>query len=473
MRRLLKATVFYGLGDILTIAVGGFLLIPLYTRTLSQEDFGFYVIVKANSDIFTYLFFLGLPSAISRLYFEHKKTNQHVEYLSSVVTFFLLWLIVFTLGLALEGVGIWKILSPDVPHNPYLYFSVVIASIGFFGAIGSMWLRVENRSGEFLLLQICASIILFSAAFISLAIFRYGLPGLLSSMIISSTFTGLALPYLFKGRFHLKIQWKYIFESLHYGIPVMIGYIAYFLLNRIGIIIIQRFLPVDQIAIFGLAQQLAMILIIASNSFGKAFQPAIFSANKAEADLLIMNIVSLLMLLMACITAPLILFSTDIIHIMAPNGYAKANGVFLIMLVANFTYSLSLISDTILLYNKMPKSSVTIAIIGAILSTLLSLWLIPLYKLIGAALAIGGTYFLITLLNYWVAKNLIPKPYLMRIVVYASGMAILAIFSSWIGSQSYDESLILIVKSIISISIVLTIIRFLFKKYSLMYASND
>ena len=253
----------------------------------------------------------------------------------------------------------------------------------------------------------------------------------------------------------------------------MIGYIAYFLLNRIGIIIIQRFLPVDQIAIFGLAQQLAMILIIASNSFGKAFQPAIFSANKAEADLLIMNIVSLLMLLMACITAPLILFSTDIIHIMAPNGYAKANGVFLIMLVANFTYSLSLISDTILLYNKMPKSSVTIAIIGAILSTLLSLWLIPLYKLIGAALAIGGTYFLITLLNYWVAKNLIPKPYLMRIVIYSAGMAILAIFSSWIGSQSYDESLILIVKSIISISIVLTIIRFLFKKYSLMYASND
>ena len=50
-RKLLSTTVLYGLADVIVMAVGGFLLLTLYTRTLSQPEFGTYVIVRTNTEI--------------------------------------------------------------------------------------------------------------------------------------------------------------------------------------------------------------------------------------------------------------------------------------------------------------------------------------------------------------------------------------------------------------------------------------
>ena len=72
---LLRTTLIYGVGDVIVLAVGGFLLLPLYTRTLSQHDFGIYVVIRANVEIFTYLLYLGLPSAAGRLYFDHRNSG--------------------------------------------------------------------------------------------------------------------------------------------------------------------------------------------------------------------------------------------------------------------------------------------------------------------------------------------------------------------------------------------------------------
>ena len=66
-RRLLSSTALYGIADIAVMAVGGFLLLPLYTRTLTQTEFGTYVAVRTNIDILTYLLHFGLVSAVARV----------------------------------------------------------------------------------------------------------------------------------------------------------------------------------------------------------------------------------------------------------------------------------------------------------------------------------------------------------------------------------------------------------------------
>src|SRR3954462_15264518 len=88
--RLLGSAVLYGAADVIVLAIGGVLLLPMYTRTLSQGDFGIYVIVKANAEIFTYVLYFGLPSAVTRLYFDYRQANEQFSYLSSIANFFLL-----------------------------------------------------------------------------------------------------------------------------------------------------------------------------------------------------------------------------------------------------------------------------------------------------------------------------------------------------------------------------------------------
>src|SRR5579863_2516604 len=96
-RRLISATALYGVADLIVMAVGGFLLLPLYTRTLTKAEFGLYVVIRTNTEIFTYLLALGLPSAVTRIYFDYRRRDQHVEYLNSVLGFFLAVLCLFLL----------------------------------------------------------------------------------------------------------------------------------------------------------------------------------------------------------------------------------------------------------------------------------------------------------------------------------------------------------------------------------------
>lgn len=436
-RQLLSTTVLYGIADVVVLVVGGFLLLPLYTRTLSQAEFGIYVIVRANTEIFTYLLYFGLPSAVARVYFDHKKRNQHVEYLSSVLMFFLLNLVVFGALLSVWGAHLWTLLSPATPVHPYLGFSAAIAAVGFFAAIGSLWLRMEGRAAAFAGLQVGASLVLAATAVVNLVVLDKGLPGLLSALLISSACSAVMVPWLFGRRFRPVIRWAHITESMRYAVPIVIGYLAYFVLNRISTLILQRHVGVDQIAIFGLAQQLAMLVTIAAAAFGKASQPAVYAAEPAQAAELMERSGKILMLLMFCVTSTVVLFASDIFSLVAPKSYASGYEILLILLVASFAYSFTLISDTALLYHRRPKMSVAVSIVGAILSASLGVWLIPLYQLHGAALAIAGAFFAMTLLSHWVAHRVTGHSYFATMLLAVAAICVLASFSAWLRRQGF------------------------------------
>lgn len=436
-RKLLSITVLYGFADVVVLAVGGFLLLPLYTRTLSQSEFGTYVIVKTNIELITYLLYFGLPSAVARVYFDHKKTNQQAEYLSSVLMFFLVILVLFGALLSLWGARLWALLSPATPVEPYLGFSLAIAAVGFFAALGSLWLRLDGRAIALASLQVGTSIVLATAAVINLVVLGLGLPGLLSALLISSACPALVLPWLFGRRFRPTIRWAHIAESLHYAVPIVIGYFAYFVLNRISTLILQRHVEVDQIAVFGLAQQLAMMVTLAATAFGKAAQPAVFAAEPAQAGELMQRSGKVLMLLMFCVTSAVLLLASDIFRIVAPKSYGGGYEIMLILLVSSFAYSFTLIFNTALLYHRRPRTSVAVSIFGAVLSAALGLWLIPLYGLYGAALATAGAFFAMTLLSHWIARRLTGHSYLAPMLLALAASCGLAVFVAWLQRQGF------------------------------------
>jgi O-antigen/teichoic acid export membrane protein len=428
----------YGVADIIVLAVGGFLLLPMYTRTLSQSELGIYFIVRANIEIFTFLLFFGLPSAVGRLYFDYKKGGQLVEYLSSVLMFFLLVLMAFSVVLSIWGTRLWAMLSPNTPVYPYLEFCLAIAAVSFFGAVTSIWLRMEGRVIAFVGLQVGSAVVLAMAAATNLIVLDAGLPGLLFALLISSTCTAIVLPWLLGSRFRPVIRWAHITESLRYAVPIMIGYIAYFVLNRISILILQRHVAVDQIAIFGLAQQLSMMVTIAAVAFGKAFQPNVYASEPEQAAEMIKRMGTLLMLLMFCITSLVVLFASDIFSLMAPKSYSSGYEILLLLLVGSFAYSFMQISDTALLYHRRPKTSVAVTIVGAALSASLGVWLIPLYQLHGAALASVGGFTAMTIISHWMAHRVTGHSYLAPMMLALAAICVLALFASWLQHQDFS-----------------------------------
>jgi O-antigen/teichoic acid export membrane protein len=249
------------------------------------------------------------------------------------------------------------------------------------------------------------------------------------------------------------IRWVHISESLRYAVPVVIGYVAYFVLNRVSTLILQRHVAVEQVAIFGLAQQLAMVLAIAATAFGKALQPTVFAAEPAQAAILMRRSGNILMLLMFFITSTVVLFSSNIFSMIAPKSYAGGYEILLVLLIGTYAYSFTVISNTALLYHRRPKAAVTITIIGAVLSATLGFWLIPLYHLHGAAIGILGALLTMTLASNWMASRVAGLSNHRPMLLAIASVSIMAFFAAWLRNQGFSIITELTMKIIVNLLI--------------------
>jgi O-antigen/teichoic acid export membrane protein len=186
-----------------------------------------------------------------------------------------------------------------------------------------------------------------------------------------------------------------------------------------------------------LAQQLAMVVTIAATAFGKALQPDVYAAEPAQAAEMIKRLGKLLMLLMFCITSAIVLFASDMFSMMAPKSYASGYEILLILLVGNFAYSFTQISNTALLYHRRPKTFVAVTIVGAALSALLGIWLIPLYQLYGAALAMASAFIATTLISHWMVHRVTGYSYFKPMMLALLGICVLVLFAVWLQGQGF------------------------------------
>ncbi|MBT8568323.1 oligosaccharide flippase family protein, partial [Polynucleobacter paneuropaeus] len=252
-RNLIFDTFLYTFADLIVLMVGSYLLLPLYTRMLSQEQFGEFVVFRANTEIITYIVFMGLPSAIGRLYFQYKKNNEQIEYLTSVLLFSILSISLVCALIYLFGPGIWRSVYPEVSVEPYLFLSVLVAITSFYSSIGSLWLRMDEKILLFIEYQLLATLVLIGVVYLNLVVLGMGLKGVIFAMFLSASCSIFIIPLGLKGQFKFRLKLKYISESVKYGYPIMLGYFAYYLINRSSILILGHNVTLSQIAIFGLA----------------------------------------------------------------------------------------------------------------------------------------------------------------------------------------------------------------------------
>jgi len=405
-RRLLSSSALYGLADVAVVAVGGFMLLPLYTRALNQAEFGQYVAVRANIDILTYALHLGMPSAVARLYFDRRKNGEHHAYISSVLWMFLATLGLLSCILLIWGGSLWLLLSPAVPVLPSMPFAFAISAAGFLGALSVVWLRSEGNVLAVVGLQLGASALLAAVASAALLVGHLRLEGILLALLVSTLVPATALPILLGRRFCWRPRRADIFQTMRYALPVLVGYLAYFVLNRFSTLLLQRHVPSEELGVYGLAQQLSMIVAMACTSFGAALQPMIFSSDIASINEMLAKAARLLLQMMFAVFTALMLFAHELIALIAPHGYSYALGPMIVLAVGNFTLAVTLISETVLLYHHKIKTSMTISVVSALTAACLGLWLVPERHVTGGALAVAGGFVTRMVMSHWVAWRL-------------------------------------------------------------------
>jgi len=431
--QLYNNSVVYIKGNILSRLVG-LMLIPIYTRVFSPEDYGVLDIVIISTMVITTLGTMGMDTALSLFYFEteDKKERKLITFSSFI---FLMLITVLICGVViLFSQQITTFIFGDVEYAKYL----IVATLTIpFTAIVLFCANIFKRCFEpvkyfYIILGNSIFGVLIS---IYLVVFRgIGLMGAFYGVFISALFFAIISIFLSRNNFNWKFSFKKIREMLKVGLPLAPSGLAIWIMDSSGRYFLADMKTMGDVGLYSVGFKFASIFLLVIVAFRLAYDPFRLSVAKNNHAKLIYSKVLTYYLFVAFFMAVVFsIFGKEMIGIFVSSEYIDSYKIITPLVISFIIYGLYPIVGVGLVLNKKTKYIALAFVIGAIVSIPLNMLLIPVLGILGAALAVVLTYFLsVYLIYFWnqkyyyidfeIKKNL--KIFCFAVVLIIAGLSI-------------------------------------------------
>ncbi|MEO0293105.1 MAG: oligosaccharide flippase family protein [candidate division WOR-3 bacterium] len=441
VKELFKETIIYGIGLFLKRAIG-FFLIPLYTHTFTQKEYGKIAMIYLLSSILILLFTLGLNDALLKQITE--KNAEENEVFTRFFIFRLIYTSIFLLLLIIysEQVAIF-LMEPDEGYLISLAILTIWIETLFEPAL--LILRIKNQSKKFVTINTLRflSNIVFNILFVLKL--KLGIGGvLLGNLLSSSIFFFILYPEI-HSRFTLKIKWTKIKNLLSYGLPLLpLSFIIWIGLELIDRWIIKLILGLSEAGIYTLGYQFGTVMGIIVHGFRASWTPFFFkNPRKKEA---FANSAITFVRLSLFLWAILSFFTPEIFKIMVAKEYWEAQSIVPIIALSYIFFGLEEIFTAPFYIKSRTGLLVPIALTPLLVNIALNLYLIPFWGIMGASFATLFSYFLFALFSYLVGNKLLPVNYNLKIILsdLCLGIALLCL-TTLFGNALYQRLLAFII----------------------------
>jgi O-antigen/teichoic acid export membrane protein len=404
LRSLMGSSAVYLVGA--TVARGAkFLLIPIYVRTLTGAEVGVIVVLEAVMIALTRLFGMALGQSVKRYYHDFKNEKDADAFVASIW-----WLgtaVALVIGLVLSLVTYqWGHLFSRQILPFYLSLAVLAAVLksNFGIPLERYIVRGEPvKHSTFSVLQFLTTV----ALTLYLVIGRdMGVAGVLWAEIISSL---LWNPIAMRSMHAWPIpSWprEQMRKAVRYSLPALPHALFTWGITFSDRIILERLLPLTQVALYGIGYQLASAVPTMSLALVNAWIPRFFK-NAGEKDGLesFNRIFTIQMAVIVGVAMGVFVFGADIIRILATSAYLPAVPVLRVVavgLIFHGAYQALLLP----LFYKERTRWVSIATGTALtINITANLLLIPRIGIMGAAWATVLAYVGTTIIVWAAARH--------------------------------------------------------------------
>lgn len=419
VKTLFSQSFVYGLSTIIPRLLN-YLLVFLYTRTFNPNEYGIV------SELYAYLAFLlilltfGLETGFFR--FINKNNDKNVVYSTSF--YFLLFTSAATLiFFVLAAKPIVHLLGSNY-FRSYIIILGAVISVDAFSAICFAKLRSDNRPITFSSIKLIG--VFINILFNFLFIYKYDyiktlpIPGSLDLIsyvflanLIGSSVT-LVLVLIKAGIPKLVFDLKIIKELLIYSLPILIAGLGGTTNESFDRIFIKYLIPEEdnplyKVGIYSSNAKLAIFLLLFIQMYRFAAEPFFFSQKKGEESNILFGkaiktfiIVSLLLFLLITTNIPILKFFVGA-------SFREDLLIVPILLLSNILYGIFF--NFSFWYKLSDKTiyGIKYTFIGATITILSNIILIPLIGIYGAAVARLFCYSFMTYLSYkdGMSRNLI------------------------------------------------------------------
>lgn len=422
-KRMFSNAGVYGVGTLL-IKGGYLLLIPLYWKLLTPEDFGTIGVQQVLILFLTPLLEMGFFGAVQRLYYTWPE-NERGSYLAAMWTSNVVVGLVICLLLTLTGPWLFPVLFKSVPFAPYLLTTLWMAFFANFGQVplGLMRIREETKlytfftSGQFVAQHV------FSLLFIFLleddaAGFVYG--QLLGAFIISVfycryTWRELIFPF----------QKEHFWKPFNYAYPGTFSAVFEGASASLDRFLLDKYVPLAEIGLFTNARQIGGALNVFNFVMKTAATPLLYRvASERDDGPKLLGRIS--MIHMFCMLFPglgIALLSKEMILFINNPHYFGVYDYIPIFVLGFFLLAMGSIYGRGMDLAQKTKLQPVVPIVGLMAGLGSMMYLIPRYGAFGAAWAYVVTMLTRDMAEIGLACYYYPRPLHLGKTLFALGVA--------------------------------------------------
>jgi len=429
-KKIVRHSLIFGTGEILSRLIG-FILIPLYTRYLPQDQYGALQIILITSNLIGIFLQMGFGSAIFKsVIYDRDSRDNRIKY-STALNFLLLSGLAALTMFFLFSRSLSVLIFQSAGYQSEI--RIILATVFFrnMAVIPLSKLRIEGKTVFYSLI----SLLRFSAQ-LGLNIFfvvrlGFGIKGILLAELIATAAFVPVYVLILKSQYVFRMHLAELKEVLHFGVPLIPSAVSMFLLNMSSQYFLQHYSGLRDVALYALAYRFSMIIALIVSAFQFTWASQLFEIAREEnaRSIFSKNFTRFYgVMTLACIL--LNIAARPAIRIMATPEYADS---FRIVPFLNLSYLFLGVFYYSSIGINLKKKTVfqsLYAVTAALVNLGLNLWLVPDHGIMGAAVANAVSFFIMAALTLLKSERLYPvgyekKPVFLMSVVYIVQLIIL------------------------------------------------
>ena len=426
LKRFFKDTIIYGIAAVLPRVIN-FLLVRVHTDALPASNYAentnFYIWIA----FFTVLITFGMETAFFRFYKTENKKDDIIStsFLSVLVAALLFVTVAFSFSdfftnlfdfsenplqfklfigiLAIDAVSVVPFAYLRASNRPIKYTAIKMINVGVIVAINLVFLKFipEFKASGKNIPEVLSTI--FQSTSIVNFIFIANIVGSAASLI-------LLLPFL------LKFKWGFngvLFKKmLIYSWPIAVAGIAYVINENLDKFLIGQMMDKTSMGIYSACYKLAIFMNLYIMAFRLGAEPFFFNhSDHKDARVTYARILNYFIIVGALVFVGIVVFLDAIKQLFINEQYWDAIAIVPIVLLANLF--LGIYHNLSIWYKLNDKTSygMLFSIIGAVITIVINISLIPVIGYIASAWATLLAYGSMMVLSYFIGDKQYPVPY--------------------------------------------------------------
>jgi len=434
--RLTKQSFIYGVGQVLSKAIV-IILLPIHTNKLSTDQYGVFNILLLFIGLMAIVYSFGLNTAFMQFYLLEPDKNKKDKYFSTAFLATLVISLVLSLIIYSFKVPVSKLLFNSENYEELVNLVIGILTFDVFILLAKNILRAEERPTLYALVSL-SNVAINCVLNIKFIVYDgMGVRGILLANLLASGITFLLLLPIIIKHLSSSVSMEILKKMLKFGLPFLPSALSIFLIDSVDRKLIEHFLGLEAAGIYGAGYKVSLVIKLFINAFNVAWVPFFLSlANDENAKNIFAKVLTYFTLICSLIFLVFTMFMNQVVRIklfgytIVGEEYWGSLQIVPVVILAYVCYGFYVNFQVSVFLKHKTKYFAYINIAGAVTNIVSNIFLIPAFKLMGAAYATVLSYLLMAVWLYIITQRIYPIQYELKKLLKI-GLISLIIFISY------------------------------------------